>query len=612
MAFLKRLVGNTIPFSSLSGGAVYNSGFGVGGYGELSGFITSTGQSYYSSGTFTTPCQNNRTGTFTIDTRFVDYIEVSAIAGNDTNGGERPNNSGESFYLVSPSGTRYLLAPSRADRPSGISERQYDNIYGTWRTIGINLSSSDKSSSASFRFEQFSGCGSEWRDGVPQSVRNANQNARDRFGAQFVDLYGTPPNAQINSFTINRTSVCSGGSVTLSWTTTNTSSVALYRNNSLVGTYTTGSATVSVTSASSFYIIASPVSYYDASGNGAVSSTLSVSIIPNTTGSFTTNKTTMINNGTDSVTLSWSTSNASSVSITNIGSGLAASDSRTLRPTFTTTYTLTAPGTCNTYTQLITITVYQPPNVTFSLDNASIIRGQSTTLRWVTTGDATSATINNGIGAVNINGNRLISPTQTTTYTINVSGLGGTDSDTITLIVYQPPTVNISGPESLDYGLQGAIIYNATYADISLTITPIYAYKNSIVEGTRINLPLQGAVDTQHLTEGILNGQLNTQIPYNDFGPFFVTYVIVATGNGGQETKQITIPINVDETPENFLVPESVELLKQQSPIFTPDARLTSYEIKIDDIDIPVEVMADKPILVDKNKQQDWKQIRKI
>jgi hypothetical protein len=228
MAFLKRLVGNTIPFSSLSGGAVYNSGFGVGGYGELSTFITSTGQSYYSSGTFTSPCQNNRTGTFIIDTRFVDYIEVSVIAGTDKNGGERPNNSGESFYLVSPSGTRYLLAPSRADRPSGISESQYDNIYGTWRTIGINLSSSDKSSSASFRFEQFSGCDGEWRDGVPQSVRDANQNARDRFGAQFVDLYGTPPDAVIDSFTVDKTSVCPGGSVTFTWTTTNASIVTRY------------------------------------------------------------------------------------------------------------------------------------------------------------------------------------------------------------------------------------------------------------------------------------------------------------------------------------------------------------------------------------------------
>ena len=117
-----------------------------------------------------------------------------------------------------------------------------------------------------------------------------------------------------------------------------------------------------------------------------------------------------------------------------------------------------------------------------------------------------------------------------------------------------------------------------------------------------VNLPLG-----ENVSESI-----QTQIPYNDFGPFSVTYVIVATGNGGQESKQIIIPINVDETPTNFLVPESEDLLKDQAPIFTPDAIVTSYEIVIDDIDIPVEVKADKPILIDVNSQEDWKPIREL
>ena len=88
--------------------------------------------------------------------------------------------------------------------------------------------------------------------------------------------------------------------------------------------------------------------------------------------------------------------------------------------------------------------------------------------------------------------------------------------------------------------------------------------------------------------------------------------MIVATGNGGQETKQITIPINVDETPDNFLVPESEDLLKDQAPIYTPDAIVTSYEIVISDIDIQVEVKSDKPILIDVNSQEDWKPIREL
>ena len=322
---------------------------------------------------------------------------------------------------------------------------------------------------------------------------------------------------------------------------------------------------------------------------------------PAPTVSFSVSPTSIISGGTS--TLSWTvTGNVSSVSINKGIGSVAASGTRSVSPTSTTTYTITAIGEGGTTTRTATLTVYIPPNVTFSLDSSAIIRNQCTTLRWTTTGDAGSATINQGIGAVNINGNRQVCPTETLTYNINVSGLGGADSDSITLTVYQPPTVSITGPVSINYNQQGTLSYEATNTDISLTVTPTYNYRGSSVVGTVINLPTGASV----------NGQITTQIPYNDFGPFNVTYVIVATGNGGQESKQITIPINIDETPTNFLVPESEDLLKDKAPIYTPDAIATSYKIVIGDIDIPVEIKADKPILIDKNEQQDWERLRSI
>ena len=292
----------------------------------------------------------------------------------------------------------------------------------------------------------------------------------------------------------------------------------------------------------------------------------------------------------------------SNISINQGIGNVAANGPLTVSPQNSITYTLTVTNPAATITRTATLTVYIPPNVTFSLDSSAIIRGQCTTLRWTTSGDAGSATINKGIGSVNINGSRQICPTETITYTINVSGLGGSDSDSITLTVYQPPTVSITGPVSINYGKQGTLSYEATNTDISLKVTPTYNYRGSSVVGTVVNLP----------TGASLNGQITTQIPYNDFGPFSVTYAIVATGNGGQETKQTTIPINIDETPTNFLIPESEELLKDQAPIYTPDAIATSYKIVIDGIDIPVEIKADKPILVDKNEQDDWKGLRSI
>ncbi len=322
---------------------------------------------------------------------------------------------------------------------------------------------------------------------------------------------------------------------------------------------------------------------------------------PPPTITFTASPTTFCRNSTS--TLSWSTGGlVSSVSINQGIGSVATSGTRTVGPNSTTTYTITASGTGGTATKSVTLTVLQPSDVVLTLDNSAIIRGQSTTLRWTTTGDTNSASITPGIGAVNINGNKVISPTQTTTYEIYVDGVCVDAVDSITLTVYQPPTVNITGPTLLNYGQQGTLTYQATYIDISLQIIPIYSYKNGSVFGNTISLS----------TGQNINGTLNTVIPYNDFGPFSVKYIIVGTGNGGQDSVEIIVPINVDETPGNILVPESEDLLKSQNPIYTPDSTVTSYEILIEDIDIPVEIKADKPILIDINNQEIWTRIRSI
>jgi hypothetical protein len=305
----------------------------------------------------------------------------------------------------------------------------------------------------------------------------------------------------------------------------------------------------------------------------------------------------------NSATLSWSaTGYVNSVSIDQGIGSVATSGNRSVSPSSTTTYTLTATGIGGTTTRSVTLDLNFPTTINLTADNSSIIIGQSTYLRWTTTGDAISATLDQGIGAVNNNGNRLISPTTTTTYTINATGVCTNASSTRTITVYQLPTVELSGPVSINYGQQGTLTYSATNADISLRLTPTYAYKNSSVTGTVVNLPTGSSVGPTNTA---------TVIPYNDFGPTSVTYVIVATGNGGQETKQITIPINIDETPDNFLIPDSDDLLEEQAPVSTPDSTITSYQIQIDDIDIPVEVKANKPILTKKNND-DWIKIRQL
>src|SRR4051812_43045035 len=59
------------------------------------------------------------------------------------------------------------------------------------------------------------------------------------------------------------------------------------------------------------------------------------------------------------------------------------------------------------------------PTVTqFSAEPTSIQRGQSSTLRWEVTGDVTSVSIDNSVGTVQATGNRRVSPSDPTTYTL--------------------------------------------------------------------------------------------------------------------------------------------------------------------------------------------------
>ncbi len=75
----------------------------------------------------------------------------------------------------------------------------------------------------------------------------------------------------------------------------------------------------------------------------------------------------------------------------------------------------------------------------FTAEPSSIERGQSATLRW-SISNATDMSINQGIGAVQSQGERQVFPTNSTTYTLNASGPGGTDSRSVTVTVTSAPS----------------------------------------------------------------------------------------------------------------------------------------------------------------------------
>jgi len=80
-----------------------------------------------------------------------------------------------------------------------------------------------------------------------------------------------------------------------------------------------------------------------------------------------------------------------------------------------------------------------PPQPTASLtaNPNSIQQGESTTLTWQTT-NATDVTLE-GMGTVEANGSRQVTPTQSTTYRLTAKGAGGTQEATARVTVAMPP-----------------------------------------------------------------------------------------------------------------------------------------------------------------------------
>jgi hypothetical protein len=138
-------------------------------------------------------------------------------------------------------------------------------------------------------------------------------------------------------------------------------------------------------------------------------------------------------------TLSWSTVNATAVTISGLGSEPVNGSVSTGVLNTTTSFTLTATGANgNTVSAVITITVAPqnvPQIVMFAATPSTINSGQSTQLCWQVNG-ATSITISSGVGNnLPTNSCQTISPTATTTYVLTATNAAGQNQASVTVNV---------------------------------------------------------------------------------------------------------------------------------------------------------------------------------
>ena len=238
-------------------------------------------------------------------------------------------------------------------------------------------------------------------------------------------LPAQPPVVPTAAITASPATVSPGSTATLSWTTAYASTVTI--DNGIGVVAASGSMAVTPSSTTQYTLTAT-------STNGTATSVATVTVHSNPPTAKLTAAPTTITAG-NSATLTWSTTNTTSVSIDNGIGTVAASGSTTVSPTTTTTYTLTATGSGGTVTATATVTVKELlPTAKLTASPSTITAGQTSTLTWSTT-NATAVSIDQGIGAVSASGTTVVSPMNTTQYTLTATGPGGTANATTTVTV---------------------------------------------------------------------------------------------------------------------------------------------------------------------------------
>lgn len=176
-----------------------------------------------------------------------------------------------------------------------------------------------------------------------------------------------------------------------------------------------------------------------------------------------------------SSTLTWQVENADSVEITTVGRVDPRGGNVTVAPAETTIYRLTAKGANNQeVNETVTVTVERSQSriIIFTASPMNISLGQSSTLTWQTDGADTVEI--SGIGPVATNGTQLVSPTQTTTYTLTARSRSGDVTANTTIQVSPPTAARIlrftAAPQTIVVGETATLLWSVENAsDVSIS-----------------------------------------------------------------------------------------------------------------------------------------------
>ncbi|MEZ4195171.1 MAG: hypothetical protein R3B53_02120 [Candidatus Paceibacterota bacterium] len=271
-----------------------------------------------------------------------------------------------------------------------------------------------------------------------------------------------------------------GESVTLNWTTTNASSVTLTNFGTVAnsGSKSTGP----LTADKNYTLTVVGVDGSTVSCHSAIK--VEKIVTPPPTCTLTPVSTTIANG--ESVTLNWTTTNASSVTLTNFGTVANSGSQNTGALNASQNYTLTVLGlngstvTCNSNI-VVQNTPPAPLCESFTASPSTITRGNASTLTWQTK-NATRVVIDNAIGEVSASGSTSVAPLATTEFTLKVYGQNNQEAVCKTTVtVNEPPEVLVpectsftANPSTLPFGGGTSTLTWQTKNASSVSISPIF------------------------------------------------------------------------------------------------------------------------------------------
>ncbi|MXW35880.1 MAG: hypothetical protein F4Z60_10385, partial [Chloroflexi bacterium] len=384
-------------------------------------------------------------------------------------------------------------------------------------------------------------------------------------GDEVIVPPGEPP--ELTLFQVSPETVEVGETAFLTWNVVGATDITVKRGASTVSEEASGSYEFTPPSAGTYSFTIDASNDDGSIDRRTVTLTATAKVVPpgEIGMTFTTSART-IDSG-KSATLTWDTTNATSVTLD--GASVSVDGTRSVSPTSTTTYTLVASSTVDgveTVTQRLTIAVRPPPvplpKVTkFTRSASQVSAGTAVTFTWTVTG---ASTVTFDGKTVNASGSRSVIPKKTRVYVLEATNSAGESVRRVLAVgVDEPPPPPPTEPGGGGTTEPGVV---APVPTLRVTLSP-----------TRI--PFGGSsrlkVSTKNATQLRINGRART---LNSRGEYTQTlrpegttaYRITVAGPGGsrQVTRTLIVEAEVPD-PTAVLTASSTDILSGDSVILT-------------------------------------------